>query len=301
MHSGGISWKHFIALVLGAVGIAFAPIFTRLAKETGGVGMLDAAFWRVFIGAVAVGFVVIPRGQALGPERPRIGTWIWLPGVLFAVDFAVWHMSFDHTSVANSTLLANVSLVFVTVFAWWFWKEKIGAPFLIGAGIAGAGVALLLLSSKNGHTVVPGGNPLFGDFLGLVTAVFYGGYLITTKAYRRDNGAPKLMFWSGLVAAICLLPIVLIHKDPFFPDTPAGWWPLLGVGVVSHAIGQGLIAYGLAGLPASLASITLLVQPLCVALLGWLILGQRLDWLQAAGGIAVIAGLAVAILGRVGK
>ncbi len=287
-------WKHFLSLVIGALCIAFAPIFVVLAGRIGGVGMMDAAFWRVAIGAVVLAFVVLPRGQAF-PAGTRLGTWIWLPGVLFAADFAVWHASFAHTSVANSTLLANVSIVLVTLFAWWIWKEKIAPMFIVGAGIAGLGVVLLIFSSSTRGEVVPGGNPVLGDALGIATAFFYASYLLSTKAFRRVHSAPRLMFWSSSLAAAILLPIALWHGDPFWPSHQAGWWPLIAVGVISHAGGQGLIAYSLAGLPATLAAITLLLQPVATALLGWMILGQGMVPWQMAGGTAVLIGLGIAV------
>ncbi|MCB1065705.1 MAG: EamA family transporter [Verrucomicrobiae bacterium] len=69
--------------------------------------------------------------------------------------------------------------------------------------------------------------------------------------------------------------------------------------MLSHACGQGLIAYGLGGVPASLASVVLLVQPVCTALLGAVILGQPLVFWQVIGGTAVVAGLFLAIRGQV--
>lgn len=281
------------------MGIGFAPIFVVLAGRLGGVGMLDAAFWRVAIGAFAMSLLMGLNRQPFLQKGVAIGAWIWLPGLIFAGDFAVWHASFAHTSVANSTLLANTSLVLVTLFAWLFWKETIRLPFIIGACLAAVGVVLIVYSSTSRGEVVEGGNPILGDFLGLATAFFYAAYLLTTKGYRRKHAAQRLMFWSGLVAAICLFPIALLHPAQFLPSSWVGWLPLIGVGFISHAGGQGLIAYGLAGLPASLSAITLLVQPVCTALLGWVILGQELVSWQVIGGAAVLTGLAIAVRGQI--
>lgn len=293
------SLRHFLALVAGALCIAFAPIFVVLSKQLGGIGMLDAAYWRVTLGAVALGLFMGVTRQPLVKQGTPLGMWIWLPGILFAGDFAVWHASFEHTSVANSTLLANLSLVLVTLFAWLFWKEKIRLPFVIGASLASVGAVLIIYSSSGRGAVVEGGNPVLGDFLGIATAFFYASYLLTTKGFRRNHAAQRLMFWSSSVASVCLLPFALLQPGQFLPDGWIGWLPLIGVGFISHAGGQGLIAYGLAGLPASLSAVTLLIQPMTTAFLGWLILGQELVPWQIAGGLAVLTGLAIAIRGQV--
>jgi len=296
--SSPVSPPHLLALVGGAVAIGFAPVFVVLAGRTGGVGMLDAAFWRVSIGAVAMAVMLGAKRLPLLDRGVKPAAWMWLPGVLFAADFAVWHASFAHTSVANSTMLANLSLVLVTVFAWLFWKERIEGLFLVGAGLAGVGAVLLIHSSSGRGEVVAGGNPVLGDLLAVATAFFYASYLLTTKRFRRDHPAQRLLFWSSTVAAICLLPFALLHPGRFLPDSAVGWLPLFGVGVLSHAGGQGLIAYGLAGSPASLAAVTLLIQPVCTAVLGYVLLGQDIVFWQGVGGIAVLGGLALAIRGQ---
>ncbi len=295
-----ISWPHFLGLAAGAVGIAFAPIFAVLSATIGGVGMLDVAFWRVFFGAVAIGGVLLAGGRVSPPSNAsRLGAWWWFPGLFFAGDFAVWHWSFEHTSVANSTLLANVAIVFVSLFSWLVWKEKISRAFLLGASVAGTGVVMLVASSAIRQNPPVGGNPVFGDFLGLLTACFYAIYLLSIKYFRRWHSAPRLLFWASVVASALLLPMALWHPAPFLPDKLAGWWPLVALGFVSHAGGQGLIAYGLKGVPASLGAVTLLVQPVCTAGLGILILGQSLVPMQVLGGAVVLLGLGLAIRSKV--
>ena len=94
------------ALLLGAVGIAFAPIFVRLSP----LAPTATAFWRLALAAPLLWLWV--RAE----RRPLPGSWrplIW-PGVFFAGDLALWHWSLQFTSVANSTLLANTMPVFVT-------------------------------------------------------------------------------------------------------------------------------------------------------------------------------------------
>lgn len=299
-----VSIRHLLGVIAGALCIAFAPIFAVLARQgDGAVGMWDSAFWRVFFGAIALGILFGLQRQRLIPRREEFRggyTWLWFPGVVFAGDFWAWHWSFEHTSVANSTLLANTAILWVTLFAWLVWKEKLTRKFTLGAIAAFLGMLLLMLSSKNRVPPVAG-NPVVGDFLALLTAGFYAAYQLSMKFYRREHSAPRLMFWASAVAAVVLFPLALLHGDPFVPGSPGVWGALIGLGVISHACGQGLIAYGLGGVPASLASVTLLVQPVATAFLGIWILGQDLVPLQILGAVVVVTGLFFAIRGQVRK
>lgn len=300
-HHHAISIPHLLGVLGGAMCIALAPILAVLStRSDDGVGLWDAAFWRVFIGAVALGLLFTIKRQSIRPTRKdfEFGTgWLWLPGLAFAGDFWAWHWSFAHTSVANATLLANTAILWVTLFAWLVWKERLSKVFVAGAVTAFCGMVVLLLSST---TRVPptDGNPLFGDFLALVTAGFYATYQLSMKKFRRQHSAPVLMFWASAVAAIVLLPIALLHPDPFWPGSFQIWLPLIALGVISHACGQGLITWSLGGLPASLASTSLLAQPVTTALLGVFILGQALVPWQVAGIAVVVTGLFFAIRGQ---
>lgn len=293
-----VSLRHLIALIGGALCIAFAPIFAVLARQgEGQVGMWDSAFWRVFIGAIALGILFGIQRKRIFPRRSEfVGSyaWMWLPGLAFAFDFWAWHWSFEHTSVANATLLANLSLIWVTLFAWLVWKERLSRLFLIGASVAFLGMVVLMLSSTTRESPT-GGNGLFGDFLATLTAVFYASYQLLIKRFRRDHSAPMLLFWASAVAALILFPLAWFHGDPFLPGSMKVWGALIGLGVLSHACGQGLIAYGLGGVPASLAAVALLVQPVATALLGVAILGQSLVLFQVVGAILVVVGLVFAI------
>ncbi len=296
-----LSLPHLCGVIGGAGCIAFAPIFAVLSMTgPAGVGSWDAAFWRVFIGTIALGLLLLAQRKPLvpAPSDFRHGRgWIWLPGMAFGLDFWTWHWSFQHTSVANSTLLANTSILWVTLFAALVWKEQITGRFTLGAVCAFGGMVLLVLSS--GNRIPPtAGNPVFGDFLALVTSIFYAIYQLSVKHYRRRHSAHILLFWASVVASLVLFPVALIHADPLVPGNAACWWALIGLGVLSHACGQGLIAWSLGGLPSSLAAVTLLVQPVLTALLGIFLLGQEMVALQTLGAIVVVVGLFLAIRGR---
>jgi len=300
-HRQAISIPHLIGAFCGAICIAFAPIFAVLStRTTHGVGLWDAAFWRVSIGAVALGLLFAVNQKSVRPTRKDFvhGTaWLWLPGLAFGGDFWVWHWSFAHTAVANSTLLANTAILWVTLFAWLVWKERLSRVFVAGAAAAFCGMVILMLSSASREAPTDG-NPLFGDFLALVTAGFYATYQLSIKRFRDQHSAPALMFWASAVASLVLLPIAVIHPDPFWPGSLRIWIWLTALGVISHACGQGLIAWSLGGLPASLASTSLLAQPVTTALLGVFILGQSLVPWQIAGAAVVVIGLFFAIRGQ---
>ena len=264
------------ALLLGAVCIALSPIFVRLSEA----GPTATAFWRAAL-AVPVLWLFF-RGPLKGPRLLFLAA-----GVAFAGDLAFWHSSIKLTSVANSTLLANLASIFVTLAAWVLWRERPRALFLVALALALGGVALLVHTSLSFS-----GTALLGDALGVVTAMFYAWYILAVKGLR-DRGAATLqvMAVTTTLTALILLPVALASGEPMLPSSAYGWWVLLGLALISHAAGQGLIAYALAHLPAPFSSVGLLLQPVVAAFFAWVLLSEPVVALQIAGGLVVLAAI----------
>lgn len=251
------------------------------------VGLTAAAFWRV---ALAVPPLALawqlwpPKGEA--SRAPNRG--LLLAGVLFALDLGIWHQSLRYTSVANSTLMANLAPIFVAAGAWFFFGERITARFLAGLVLAFAGCGLLVA-----HSFELSLSHVGGDVLGIICAVFYAGYQLTVSRERRHSSSLAVMFWSALACAVVLLPVVLLLGEPLWPQSARGWAVLLALALVNQVAGQGLIIWGMAHLPASFSSVSLLVQPIAAALLAWALLAEPFGALQAIGGAIVLAGIVV--------
>ena len=129
---------------LGATCIALSPIFVAPRR---GRPDRDRVLARG-AGCSALWLVVL----AATPQRARrySGKWPLLlaAGFAFAGDLAFWHSSIQLTSVANSTLLANLASIFVTLAAWIFLAAAARARmFLAGLAAALAGVVLLVHTS----------------------------------------------------------------------------------------------------------------------------------------------------------
>lgn len=275
-----------VALFAGATAIAFAPIFVRLSE----VGPVATAFWRLTLALPALWLWAVlerwnPQGSQKVPTNMLSGQLV-LAGLFFAGDLSVWHWSILFTSVANSTLLANFAPIFVALGAWGLFGQWVSRSFLMAMTLALIGTSLMVGSSLQMSL-----RHLWGDGLGLITAVFYAGYILTVKQLREELSVATIMAWGGTVTALALFPIALLSDDTIVPATGRGWSVLLGLALISQVSGQSLIAYALAHLPAAFSSVGLLLQPVMATVFAWQILGERLEPWQALGGILVLAGI----------
>lgn len=280
-----------VALFAGATCIALSPIWVRVAD----VGPTASAFWRVALAAPLLwgALAFTARAGAARPHWPLLAA----AGFAFAGDLAFWHWSIQTTSVANATLLANLSSIFVTLAAWLLWRQRPSAQFVVGLALALVGVALLVRTSLG-----VSGTALLGDGLGVITAMFYAWYLLTVKRLR-DLGAAtlRLMAVTTTLTAVILFPVALASGEALLPAGARGWLVLLGLAWITHAGGQGLITYSLAHLPAAFSSVGLLLQPVMAAAFAWTLLGEPLAAPQVAGGAVVLAAIYLARRGSKGS
>jgi len=273
------------ALLAGAAAIGASALFVKVSET----GPIATAFWRVALALPVLWAwsVIASRGghvAGFAAERRLIIA----AGLFFAGDLAVWHWSIVLTSVANATLLANLAPIFVALAVWLLYGKRPAAMFLAGLAAALAGVAVLL-----GGDFRAGGGAVLGDFLGVVTAMFYGAYQLTVTRARSRASTAVIMAWSGLVTAAVLLPVALASGEQFLPHSGAGWAKLAGLALVSQVAGQSLIAYAMAHLPATFSSVGLLAQPVIAAALAWVLLGEILGWIEIAGALVVLAGIRI--------
>ena len=139
-----------------------------------------------------------------------------------------------------------------------------------------------------------GSDPLLGDALGLLAACFYASYLLAVKRLRARFSTARIMAYNTAVSALGLLAIALVLGEGVFAHDPRAWLLLVALALVAQIGGQGLITYSMAHLPASFASIALLVQPVVAAGVSWVLFGQALGPLQLCGALLVLSGVALA-------
>jgi len=271
-----------IVLVGAAVVLGLAPILVRLGE----VGPAAAGMWR-FAFSIPLLLILTARPRGDGVGRPS--KWMALAGVFFVLDLGFWHYGIVMTSVANATTLCNLTPVVVTAFAWIVWGQRPSRMFLVALGLAMAGALAMAAGADGGQ----GTNPLLGDAFSLSVAVWYAGYFLAVQAARRTAGALRVTLWSTGIGLPLLLIAALALREDLMPETAGGWAALAGLGVM-HVVGQGGVAWALGRLPASVTAVTILVQPVVAAILGWTLFSEALTPVQALGGALVLGAVVLA-------
>jgi probable blue pigment (indigoidine) exporter len=154
----------------------------------------------------------------------------------------------------------------------------------IAAGILGtAGVALLVLTSDARL-----------DGVGLIAmagaATMFSVATVLTKRWGRPEGMTTIGVtgWIFLFAGLTLLPVTLLIEG--LPDhlTTRNIAGLLYLVLISGIVAYAVWFWGLERLSASAVTFLTLLNPVTAAVLGWVVLDQRLNHWQLLGAVIVL-------------
>ncbi|MDP3404848.1 MAG: DMT family transporter [Brevundimonas sp.] len=271
-----------LVVLASASVLGLAPILVRLTET----GPAAAGFWR-FAFALPLLLVLVGRPGGEGLGRPS--KWMLLAGLFFALDLSFWHYGIVMTSVANATVLCNLTPVVVTLIGWLFFKERPARLFILALALAMGGALAMATGAQAGQ----GTNPPLGDLLSLTVSFWYAGYFLAVKAARTTAGALRVTFWATLAGLPLMGGAALGMGEDMIPATAAGWAACVAMGLM-HVAGQGGVAWALGRLPAAITAVTILIQPLVAAGLSWIVFGETLAPVQALGGALVLAAIVLA-------
>lgn len=288
-------------LLLGTLGIAFAAIFVRWALPAPPV---VTTFYRIGFATAALLLWLALCGRIHWPGW-RAALLAGAAGICFGADLALWTTALTLTSVANATLLVHTTPIFVGAYALLAGREKISARFAAGCAVALPGVALLLrgnsaLAQRQGaaDALATWSAAEIGDGLALAGAVFFSGYILLIRSARQGMSAPMAVALSGISATATAGFAALLRGDAFHGFPAQSWAAFAAAALISHLGGALGVVWALGKLRATFASVALLAVPVCAAMLGWLLLGEKPGPPQFLGGALVIAGIALASRGE---
>ncbi|MDX2235701.1 MAG: DMT family transporter [Hyphomonadaceae bacterium] len=280
-----------LAVAGGAAIIGLAPVGMRLSE----LGPMATGFWR-FAFALPVLWAVSRALAAPAPTR-NDGRLMVVAGLLFAMDLLLWHAALGYTTVANATLFSNMTPVIAAAAGWLLFKERLGAPWFVGAALAVLGaVAMSYGRAQQGQ------GALIGDLLGIASMVWYAAYLVMMRGVRDRVTASTAMLVTTAAAMAGAAVATVVMGEPFLPaqNTWAAWGVLIFLGVFVHSCGQGFIAYGLGKLPIALSTILLFVQPVAAAAFGWVLFDEPLGAVGLGGAALILVGVFIVQRGRQG-
>ena len=271
------------------VSAVFIAVFARgigpLLFLAPSISINSILFYRVLFWPPMLYLIARRGGKRINKKLFRS---VLVPGVLFGVSMIFGFTAITTTSVANATIIGNISTAMVLFVAPKLLNEKISKWQVLLAITSFAGVAAIVVGA--GDT---GDSSLFGDFLALIYALTWTFYFISSKR-RRVDGADTWQFLYGVsVIQVCVVvPYSLLTSNDILQITWGDLGFLIAMTLFSGTIGHSFMVWAQKYVDASVSSLILLLGPVISSVGAWFVYGQNISIFQFFGGVVVLASLA---------
>lgn len=280
------------ALAAGAAAVLYGTAYTVTAIALDGFTPIGVAVGRSVIGALLLaGLLVSPILRSHRPATLSAAA-AWRLAFLGFVGGGLFILAMNAAvATAGPTVTAFVAglyAVAAAVLAIPLLGERLEAPTLVALAAALLGTVLL-------SDLPSGGGSLVGIAIALVAAACFGLYLVLARRWSEPFGLSGAVVGLATLAMAAIVPAgaalltddALVLGDPPLHAVAAIGWLAVGPGVAAAV----LVVIGMQRLEARLASLFLLLNPPTAAVLGYLLLGERLDPLQLAGAALVLVAI----------
>nr|WP_229880774.1 DMT family transporter [Streptomyces alanosinicus] len=245
---------------------------------------IQHAFWRWVIALLAVapfGARQAWRQRALLRRHARYVLLASLLGV--AVYNTLVNQAGLTTPAPTMGMIMAASPVLMAVFER-LGGVRLGARRTAGLLVACAGVALLV---GGGAEFAP------GDLWMIAATCCFAGYSALLRRRPAELAGTAFLFTTFLIGTALLLPVqaASLALQGGFTPTTGTVLPLLYVGVASSALAFFAWNKAIALIGATRAGIVYYLQPVCVALLSWAVLGETTGGPQLLSMGLILAGV----------
>ncbi|MGW2154800.1 DMT family transporter [Nonomuraea sp. NPDC001699] len=276
--------------VVGASALWGTAGTAGLLVSVGSVGSVDSvalAAARLVIGGTALG--LLARAGLRRVLRPGL--------LLAALAVAAYQLCFfaavARTGVAIGTVVAIGSgPAFTGVLSWVLHRRRPSGRWALATAAAVCGCAALIV----GGGAQAGGRLVSGVLFALLGGLLYAFYAVSAaRAIEQGAESDAVMGVMFGGAAVVMLPVLLVGGVGWMGE-PRSLLAVLYLGLGTTALSYVLYGRGLRTTPVATAATLALTEPAVAALLGLLVLGERLAPLSVAGLVLLVLGLvAVAV------
>ncbi|SFR98437.1 DMT family transporter [Sphingomonas jatrophae] len=281
------------------VTLIWSSTWLVIRHQLGDVPAEWSVAWRFVVGAVAMAAIVAATRAPF--QLPAAGHAVALGVGLFhfAANFQFVYRAEGLIASGLVAVLFALLLVPNALLGRLVLGQRLSRPFLIGSGVAMAGIALLF-AHEAARDPSGTGTTLAGVGLTLIAVLCasVANILQATERARRVAGA-SLLFWAMTYGAVADAAFAWMVAGPPRIDWSAGYiGGVLYLGVIGSAVTFPLYLHVIRTIGPARAAYSSVLIPVLAMALSTLFEGYRWSVEAAAGGLLTLAGLALALRAR---
>lgn len=278
-----------LQLLGSVVLLASAWPITKLALEAGAAPLWFAA-GRAGCSALVAFALLGVLGRLRRPRRRDLPALFAVGLGQLAAFFAFAHEAVAYIPAGRTTILANVTTIFIAPLSVLVLREAVPGRRWAAAALGMAGAAVLMSPWSidwGAKGVLLGHVYLLGAALGFSIAI------VVVRAKPPESSMLQLLPWCFALACLVLTPIAAAHGGPGVWGGRAAW-SMAYIGAFAGPVGTWCVMEVSASMPAMVSSVGLLLTPAAGLALSTWWLGEAFGADLMLGSGLILAGVACA-------
>lgn len=280
-----------VAVAVSAFLFGTLAILTPLAYQ-GGAEPLPLLAWRfLFASTLIFSLVAVSRPSSLRVPRGDIGRFAALAVTGYGFASICFFFALQYADAGVVAVLLYTYPAMVTLAQWVITRKPLSAAQVAAVFVTFAGIVLVLDPFQAGVAV-----SWQGVLLGLGAAAGYTSFNLLSARWLPGRSRLVMMAWTFGFGALFAATISLLTGTSLSPAEwqPQVWWLLAAIVLMPTFGAVVLYLEGIRGLGPAQASIISTLEPLFTIALAFVVLGQRLTYVQLAGALLVLGGVLLA-------
>lgn len=281
-----VDW--FAVGILITAMMVWASSFIALKSAIGPIGPMSVIFGRMFIASLC--FLYFIKGfMKLKFTKDDIKYIALMVAFEPCMYFMFEVKALQYTTAGQAGMITSMMPLITAVGAGIFLKEIISKKLIIGSFVAVIGAVWLSVSASGSESAT---NPLLGNTLEFFAMICAAGYAISIRHLTKKFSALFLTAIQAFIGCLFFFPFALWEYNTTVMDfTQEALLWILYLGAVVTLGGYGLFNYALSRVEASKASMFINLIPVFTLLLAFLILGEKLTYIEMVASIVILSGV----------
>jgi drug/metabolite transporter (DMT)-like permease len=218
-----------LLIFLGALSLSFGGL---IVKSFEGATLWQILFWRsLFFSLTVLTFLIITYKSKVLKSFYNSGLLGFIGGLVLSIGFCGYVFAMYNTTVANTNFIISLQILFLSIFGFFFLKEKINLVTLTSIILALSGVLLMV-----GNSLSPG--ELSGNLAAFTMPVTFAVLIMIVRRFPSVDMVPA-QFVAGIsscLIGLLLSPTIMISPHDIFLGFLAGFFQI-GFGFIFITIG----------------------------------------------------------------
>jgi len=279
--------KVYIALIISMIFWGFSFVWAKVALET--YSPISVVLFRLIVSSVAIFTFVKISNIKIKLQRKDIKYFILLAFFEPFLYFVGETFGLQRVSATTASVIISTIPIFVPIFAYILYREKLGYINIIGSIISFSGV-LIIIFNKNFSL----NTSLSGVLLMMLAVSAATGYSLVVKNIAQKYNPIIIVLFQSSIAIFGFLPLFFFFDFNNFVNTEHNSNSIIAIvelGIFASSIAFILFAYGIKKIGISKAGFFSNLIPIFTAIIAFFLLNEQLSIIKYIGIGVVILGL----------